>query len=349
MKKKKVLEMLAEVVLEQKGNGQWGTAHVYRSTSNSFSSFLSLYKLGVDISFPQLTPALLKSYESHLREKGCSWNTVATYMKMLKAVYNRAVDQSLATFVPRLFKHVRTTPCNERKRALDTDEMHRILQTEENDLNRFHHLQETSIVADKEPAAEHSEEADRAIPDSVGFQMNPSTARQYFILMFLLRGIPFVDIAYLKQGDIRRGVLYYRRRKTGKPLCVALTKEAEALIERLRNRNTHPSDYLFPFLRSPEGSEKAYREYQSALRCFNRHLKELPRQVGGCFSPLSSYAARHTWATMAYHCEVHPGIISEAMGHSSIAITEIYLKPFQNEKIDLANRQVIDYVKHFSC
>lgn len=49
MKKKKVLEMLAEVVLEQKGNGQWGTAHVYRSTSNSFSSFLSLYELGVDV------------------------------------------------------------------------------------------------------------------------------------------------------------------------------------------------------------------------------------------------------------------------------------------------------------
>ena len=58
-----------------------------------------------------------------------------------------------------------------------------------------------------------------------------------------------------------------------------------------------------------------------------------------------TYTARHTWATMAYHCEIHPGIISEAMGHSSIAVTETYLKPFSNKKIDEANRIVISFVK----
>lgn len=50
-----------------------------------------------------------------------------------------------------------------------------------------------------------------------------------------------------------------------------------------------------------------------------------------------TYTARHTWATMAYYSEVHPGIISEAMGHSSITVTETYLKPFKNKKIDEAN------------
>ena len=73
--------------------------------------------------------------------------------------------------------------------------------------------------------------------------------------------------------------------------------------------------------RSEEGSEAAYREYQSALRAFNQRLAVL-RQCLGMQSALSSYAARHTWATMAYHCEIHPGIISEAMGHSSITVTE---------------------------
>ena len=53
-----------------------------------------------------------------------------------------------------------------------------------------------------------------------------------------------------------------------------------------------------------------------------------------------TYAARHTWATMAYYSEVHPGIISEAMGHSSITVTETYLKPFKNKKIDEANATV---------
>ena len=58
-----------------------------------------------------------------------------------------------------------------------------------------------------------------------------------------------------------------------------------------------------------------------------------------------TYAARHTWATMAYYSEVHPGIISEAMGHSSITVTETYLKPIKNKKIDEANKQVLDFVK----
>ena len=62
-------------------------------------------------------------------------------------------------------------------------------------------------------------------------------------------------------------------------------------------------------------------------------------------SHLSTYAARHTWATMAYYCEIHQGIISEAMGHSSIAVTENYLKPFRREKIDRANDLVLSYVK----
>ena len=59
-----------------------------------------------------------------------------------------------------------------------------------------------------------------------------------------------------------------------------------------------------------------------------------------------TYISRHTWATMAYHCEIHPGIISEAMGHSSITVTETYLKPFSNRKIDEANQKVISFVKN---
>ena len=59
-----------------------------------------------------------------------------------------------------------------------------------------------------------------------------------------------------------------------------------------------------------------------------------------------TYAARHTWATTAYYCEIHPGIISEAMGHSSITVTETYLKPFQNKKIDEANKRVIDFIRY---
>ena len=161
--------------------------------------------------------------------------------------------------------------------------------------------------------------------------------------MFMLRGIPFVDLAYLHKRDLQGNVLSYRRRKTGRALTVMLTPEVMQLIRMVADRN-QDSPYLFPILQSEEGSEAAYREYQSALRSFNRRLSALKQSIG-MKSALSTYAARHTWATMAYYCEIHPGIISEAMGHSSIAVTETYLKPFSNKKIDEANRIVISFVK----
>ena len=161
------------------------------------------------------------------------------------------------------------------------------------------------------------------------------------------QGIPFVDLAYLHKRDLQGNVLSYRRRKTGRALTVSLTPEAMQMVRMVANRNPD-SPYLFPILQSEEGTEAAYREYQSALRGFNQRLAVL-RQCLGMQSALSTYAARHTWATMAYHCEIHPGIISEAMGHSSITVTETYLKPFSNRKIDEANQRVISFVRSGAC
>ena len=110
------------------------------------------------------------------------------------------------------------------------------------------------------------------------------------------------------------------------------------------NRDTS-SPYLFPLLNSREGTKEAYHEYQLALRNFNRQLMLLGEMLG-LGDKLSSYTARHTWATTAYYCEIHPGVISEAMGHSSITVTETYLKPFRNKKIDEANKKVVDFIKH---
>lgn len=299
-----LLEMIASAVQEMRGNGQWGTAHVYHSAGNAFRRF----RQGKDIAFADFDASVVKAFENDLRRRQCSWNTVSTYMKVLRAIYNRAIDQGLAPYAPRLFRHVQTAVHTERKKAMETGEIGTLLH------------------------------ADGRMPDAALQQ-----ARDLFRLMFLLRGMPFVDLAYLHKGDLTGDTIRYCRRKTGRPLTVRLTPEARQLIGRLANRDSR-SPYLFPFLSSPEGSEAAYREYQAALRRLNRHLAVLRLRLG-CDTALSTYTARHTWATMAYYCEVHPGIISEAMGHSSIAVTETYLKPFRNERIDAANREVIAFVQ----
>ena len=128
--------------------------------------------------------------------------------------------------------------------------------------------------------------------------------RIFFVLMFMLRGIPFVDLAYLHKRDLQGNVLSYRRRKTGRALTVSLHTRSHADGQDGGEQESR-FPYLFPILQSEEGTEAAYREYQSALRGFNQRLAVL-RQCLGMQSALSTYAARHTWATMAYHCEIHP-------------------------------------------
>lgn len=297
---------MRQVAGELRAEGKFGTAHVYRSTLNSVSTFQN----GAHLNFRQITPAWLKNFEVSLRSRGCSWNTVSTYMRVIRAVNNRAVDLRKATYVPHLFKSVYTGTRADRKRSLEDKDMQKVF---------------------------------RRLPKSLNVTSEVRHSQKMFVLMFLLRGLPFVDLAYLRKSDLSGNVITYRRRKTGRSLSVTLTSEAMLLIKDYMDKGMD-SPYLFSILKSNEGTEAAYREYQIALRNFNQNLLVLSELLE-LEGKLSSYTARHTWATTAYHCEIHPGIISESMGHSSITVTETYLKPFRSKKIDEANRQIVDFVK----
>lgn len=301
----KVLTFMKQVAAELQMEGNFGTAHVYRSSLNAIIA----YRGKRDFVFSEVTSEWLKGFEVHLRSRGCSWNTVSTYLRTFRAVYNRAVNLRKAPYVPYLFRSVYTGTRADHKRALSDDDMRKV----------FVDLRGT------------------------GISLPVRQAQELFILMFLLRGMPFVDLAYLRKSDLRDNMITYRRRKTGRSLSVTLTPEAMILIKKYMNRDSS-SPYLFSFLKSCEGTKEAYREYQLALRSFNQQLMLLGELLG-LGDKLSSYTARHTWATTAYYCEIHPGVISEAMGHSSITVTETYLKPFRSKKIDEANKQVINFVK----
>ena len=302
----KVVAFMKQVAKGLQMGGNFGTAHVYRSSLNAIIA----YRGKGDFTFNEVTPEWIKGFEIHLRGRGCSWNTVSTYLRTFRAVYNRAVDCRGAVYVPHLFRSVYTGTRADRKRALDTEDIQKVFTQ---------------------------------LPQSSAVTSDMRRTQELFVLMFLLRGLPFGDLAYLRKSDLHDNVITYRRRKTGRPLSVTLTREAMVLLKRYMNRDSS-SPYLFSLLESREGTKEAYREYQLALRSFNQQLLLLG-QLLGLGDRLSSYTARHTWATTAYYCEIHPGIISEAMGHSSITVTETYLKPFRNKKIDEANQLVTDFVK----
>lgn len=279
--------------------------HTYNATLNSFTKFFGGQGTEEMLVTDVFTAGKLKEYEAWLRSRNASWNTVSTYMRVPKAVYNRLVEAKRLTYDARLFDSVYTKVEAQSKRSLTEEQMNTLLHTD------FEKL-----------------------PEDV------QNVLAYFLLMFLFRGMPFIDMAYLRKQDLKEHCITYCRHKTGKKMVVRIPHEATALFEKCRNKKTD-SGYLFPILdETTENDKKLYENYRQALRTFNRKLAKMAALLLPGTN-ISSYTARHTWATLAFYSGIPIGIISKALGHSSIKVTETYLKPFENEKVDAANDELI--------
>lgn len=161
-------------------------------------------------------------------------------------------------------------------------------------------------------------------------------ARDLFLFSFQARGMSFVDMAFLTQQNLQHDFLHYIRRKTGQALSVRVEPWMQDLLNRYKPMCHAP--YLLPILQSTDPKE-AFAQYSVALGRHNRMLRKLGELVGTDF-PLSSYCARHSWATIARDSAVPLSVISSAMGHTSEKTTRIYLASLDNSLIDRANREV---------
>lgn len=151
--------------------------------------------------------------------------------------------------------------------------------------------------------------------------------RDIFLLMIYLIGINPKDLLSLTQDNIINERLVYHRAKTGKLFSIKLEPEALHIINIYRGEN-----HLLKFI---EGN----KDYLAFVRHMNKGLKNLDIIPG-----LTSYWARHTWASIAFEIGIPKDIISLALGHSIGAkVTDIYIR-YNLEKVDEANRKVIDYI-----
>lgn len=289
--------------------GRFSTAHVYKNALLSFSKFCGTQ----NVSFRQVTRESLRRYGQHLSESGLKPNTVSTYMRMLRSVYNRGVEAGNAPYVPRLFRDVYTGVDIRQKRALPVPELHKLLYEDP----KSDHLRRTQAIA---------------------------------ALMFQFCGMSFADLAHMEKSALDQNILRYSRVKTKTPMSVEVLDTAKEMIDQLRNhqpsRPDYP-DYLFDILLGDKKrkDERAYREYQSALRRFNNHLKGLAKALR-LTSPVTSYTLRHSWATTAKYRGVSIEMISESLGHKSIKTTQIYLKGFELRERTEVNKMNLSYVKN---
>ena len=303
---------IPEVIGMLKREGKFPAMHVYACTLRSYEKFCAEERhpknTTASLSMQEIvTPERLKEYEDWLAGQQSSPNTISTYMRTLQAVYNRWMSPGIEGYNPVLFKDVYTKVESRTKRALTAEQMEQLRNTDFSVLT----LRQQQVLT-------------------------------YFLLMFMLRGMPFIDLAHLRKSDLRNRRITYRRHKTGKLMVVDVPPDAMRLLQKYRDKTD--SEYLFPLLHGGLFMEEHHHRYQETLRHFNRELARLMKQLLPGVS-VSSYTARHTWATLAYHSGVPVGLISQSLGHSSIRVTMTYLKPFDAEVIDRINRQVISLVK----
>ena len=164
--------------------------------------------------------------------------------------------------------------------------------------------------------------------------------RDLFMLSFYLIGINSVDLLHLTADNIQGDRLIYKRRKTGRNYSLKLEKEAILLIEKYRG-----AQYLLNFLDTAS--------YESMISRINKNLKELGETTiinsrgkkikATQYKFLSTYFARHTWATIAAYLDIPKETIAAALGHGGNDVTDIYIN-FDQTKVDKANRRVIDYL-----
>lgn len=293
-----LFNFMEKVITQLKQIGKLRTAETYTATLRSFMRFRN----DTDVLLDDITPELIEMYEAYLQNNGVVRNTSSFYMRILRAVYNRAVEKE---FVKQRnpFKNVYTGVDKTAKRALPLSTIRRIKNL---DLTRLPKLE---------------------------------FARDMFLFSFYTRGMSFIDMAFLKKTDLQNGYLKYRRRKTKQQLFIRWEKCMQEILDK---HNAPESPYLLPIIKVAEQNER--KQYGNALREVNNKLKEIAKTI--CLPiPLSTYVARHSWASIARSKNIPISVISEGMGHDSEMTTQIYLSSLDSSAIDHANSLILKDLK----
>lgn len=188
---------MEQIIKELEDNRQISTAANYKSTLKSFKRFRN----GKNIALSKINDKVIQQYEAYLKNEGIKMNTVSFYMRVMRAVYNRAVEDGLAA-EKQLFKNVYTGIDKTEKRAVPL-------------------------------------QAIKAIKELYMPSRALHFARDMFLFSFYTRGMSFVDMAYLKKTDLDNGILTYKRRKTKQQLSIKWEKCMQDIVNKWPSYNEY--------------------------------------------------------------------------------------------------------------
>lgn len=281
---------------ELKEENRIGTAVSYECAKGSIETFKN------DLRFADVTPAFLKKYESWMLTNKKSRTTVGIYLRSLRTIFNRAsIDKSLYPFGEGRQKYSIPTGKNIKK-ALTLEEISKIFQYEA-------------------PAKSMAE-----------------MAKDYWIFIYLCNGLNVKDLCLLKHKNIQGNVLIYERAKTkrsknnGEKITVSLKPQAKAIISKWGQLSITPEAYVFPHLQKGMTAETERKTIQQVTKNINKYMKRIAKDLE-LNKEVTTYFARHSFATVLRNSGASTEFISEALGHSSMKTTQSYLAGFEQETI----------------
>ena len=301
-------EWLNQLAARVRAAGHAHTASNYESALRSVQKYLGTDAGGFPLS--EVGPSWVEGYAAYLKTRhSLKAGSASCYFRNLRAVYNKAVKEGIIP-PPGIspFRGVTIPVPPTAKRTLSVEDMRKIV------------------------------EAGLPAGLSSGTKNKLVRARDLFLFLFYARGMCFVDVFNLRKENVHGDYIGYSRSKTGVALQVKITPEMKQLMERYEEAD---SPYLFPFLREKLRGSGGGVCCKSALRRINRHLGKLGSMLG-ISNLVTTYSARHTWASLLEPCGVNTSVISQGLGHSSERVTRIYMKGMPSHVLDGANERMLD-------
>ncbi len=274
--------------------GRISTARAY---NDSLTSILS-YKKNLKVS--QITPDFLKGYEKWMIDNGRSLTTVGMYVRALRTIFNIAIENEVIDASKYPFKKYTIPSPQKISRTLKKEEIKQII----------------NYTAKRDADA---------------------VALDYWVFSFISNGMNFKDIALLKYGNINGDFLEFRRAKTKRttnnnslPIMVPLDENLSYIINKRGNKSKKKEDYIFPILKHGLTPQQEYDHIKTFVRNTNKRLTRVGIELGLSLK-VTSYVARHCFATIQKNNNAPLAYISEALGHSNLKTTQNYFGRFEDE------------------
>lgn len=273
-----------------------GTYQYYKDTLNAIEKFA-----GKNIPISSISVDWLKKFENHLLKNGKNYTTIGMRCRAIRAIINDSKEMGIIK--------EDQYPFGRGKYEIPIGQGRKLALT-------LAQIKSLVTYSDGFKGTEHS--------------------RDLWFFSYLCNGINFADIVTLKFGDIRNGEIYFSRSKTirtakkKKEICAVVTPEMQAIIDKWGNPEKKPESYIFNFLNGGETSIQIKSKTRDIISRCNKYLKKIGNAIG--IEGLSTYAARHSFATVLKRSGTNIAYISESLGHSDLKTTENYLASFERDE-----------------